>query len=243
MNQKTEMNQRYIDENDFEKAKFFSSFFLSMSFVLLLFLVHFIQWSMQSDFARFGVFPREVKGLSGILTSPLIHSDLEHLLSNSFSLLILMFGLFYFYREASATAFTIIYLLSGLFVWLFGRHSYHIGASGIVYGLAAYIFFSGLFRRDRKSMALSLIVVFLYGGMVWGIFPIKPEISFESHLAGALVGVVLAFAFRKYDPPEKYDWEEEEEDDDLDYGDTPEKIDDTDKLFGDDPDDDRRLFK
>lgn len=230
---------------DIEKAKIYSSAFFSLTFLAVLWAVHFFQWSLQTDLGRYGVMPREAGGLAGILTSPLIHSDLDHLISNSVSLLVLVFGLFYFYREASFPVFAMIYLLSGLLVWFIGRKSFHIGASGIVYGIAAYIFFSGLFRRDKSSMALSLIVVFLYGGMIWGIFPIAPGISFESHLAGALVGVVLAVIFRKYDPPEKYEWEEEgDEDDGLDYGDVPEKLDKDEGLFPDDPDDDdRRLFR
>lgn len=234
-----------IKEEDLEKAKIFSSALFSISFVLLLWAVHFLQWALQIDLSNFGVFPRSVKGLSGILASPLIHSDFEHIFTNSISLLVLVFGLFYFYRDASFTVFAVIYLLSGAIVWFVGRQSYHIGASGIVYGIAAYVFFAGLFRRDKRSMALSLVVVFLYGGMIWGVFPVAPEISFESHLSGALIGAGLAFIFRKYDPPEKYDWEDDDTDsDDLDYGDTPEKIDRTDELFPDDPDDDdRRLIR
>jgi membrane associated rhomboid family serine protease len=227
-----------------EKSKIYSSLFYSLCFVLILWIVHFIQWSLQSDFGKYGVLPREVKGLSGIFTAPLIHGDLDHLISNSLTLLILLFGLFYFYRTSSLTVIILTYLVSGLMVWVIGRRSYHIGASGIVYGLVAFIFFSGLFRRDKRSMALSLIVVFLYGGLVWGVLPIEPDISFESHLSGALIGVGLAFAFRNYDPPEKYEWEETDEDDGLDYGDTPEKIDEIDKLFdNDDDDENKRLLR
>ena len=231
-------------EADKDRAKIYSSIFFSFCFVGILWLVHFIQWSLQTDFGKYGVLPRDLKGISGILSAPLVHGDLDHLISNSFSLLILLFGLFYFYRSSSLTVFTLIYLLSGLFVWIIGRRSFHIGASGIVYGLAAFVFFSGLFRRDKRSMALSLIVVFLYGGLVWGVFPIKPDISFESHLSGALIGVALAFGFRKSDPAQKYDWEEDEEDDGLDYGDTPEKIDEVDRLFNNNDDDDKKgLFR
>lgn len=226
------------NQGDLEKARFYSSLFLSLGFCALLWCVFFAEWALQSDFSRFGVLPRVPSGLFGILTAPLIHSGADHLMSNSFTLLILLFALFYFYRDASFSVFSLIYILSGLSVWIMGRPSFHIGASGLVYGLAAFIFFSGLFRRDKKSMALSLIVVFLYGGMVWGVLPVKPEISFESHLFGALAGVALAFAFRKYDPPEKYEWEDEEySDDGLDYGDTPEQIEGGRNLFENDDDD------
>lgn len=225
-------------DKDLDKALILSSLIFSALFVLLLWAIHFYKWTSHADLGRFGVLPREIRGLAGILTAPLIHSDLEHLISNSFSLLILLFGLFYFYRESSASVFLLVYVLSGMIVWIFGRQSYHIGASGLVYGFAAFIFFSGLFRRDKSSMALSLIVVFLYGGMIWGVFPVSPEISFESHLSGAIVGTVSAFAFRKYDPPETYEWEEDEDEDGLDYGDKPEEIDETDRLFNTEDDDD-----
>ena len=238
MEYKKDNKGQIIDRDDLDKARFVTSLFLSLGFGLIIWFVYFAEWAMQADFSRFGVLPREASGLSGILTAPLIHSGLDHLLSNTFSLLVLLFALFYFYRDASFSVFGFIYILSGLSVWLVGRKSFHIGASGLIYGLAAYIFFSGLFRRDKKSMALSLIVVFLYGGMVWGVFPMKPDISFESHLFGALVGVALAFVFRNYDPPEKYEWEEEDSDDGLDYGDTPEKIDGGSNLFDNDDNDD-----
>jgi membrane associated rhomboid family serine protease len=230
------------DNEDAERARIYSSVFYSLCFVAILWIIHFVQWSLQSDFGKYGVLPREIRGLSGILTAPLIHGDFEHLISNSLTLMILLFGLFYFYRTSSLTVVILIYLISGMMVWLIGRKSYHIGASGIVYGLVAFIFFSGLFRRDKRSIALSLIVVFLYGGLVWGVFPVEPDISFESHLSGALIGVVLAFAFRKYDPPQKYEWEETDEDDGLDYGDKPEEISDIDKLFNDDDNNKKGLF-
>ncbi|HQY19635.1 MAG TPA: rhomboid family intramembrane serine protease [Ignavibacteria bacterium] len=213
-------------ESDLEKPKILSSFFFSGVFVLLLWIIQFLQWSLAKEFATFGVLPRTLTGLKGILTAPLIHADFSHLISNSFSLFLLLFGILYFYRSSAVKVFIIIYLVDGIMVWLFARMSYHIGASGLVYGFAAFLFFSGLFRKDRSSMALSLLVVFLYGGMVWGVLPVKPEISFESHLFGALTGIVCAFIFRKNDPPEKYEWEEEdyEEDDDYDDGKEPEDV-------------------
>jgi len=223
-------NNEYItadDKDDIksEKSKILSSFFFSGSFVLLLWIIQFIQWSAGKEFATFGVLPRTLSGLTGILTAPLVHADFSHLISNSFSLFLLLFGILYFYRTSAVKVFIIIYIVDGLMVWLFARSSYHIGASGLVYGFAAFLFFSGLFRKDKSSMALSLLVVFLYGGMVWGVLPVKPEISFESHLFGALTGIVCSYIFRKNDPPHTYDWENEDyEDEDYDDGKEPEDV-------------------
>jgi membrane associated rhomboid family serine protease len=135
-------------------------------------------------------------------------------LSNSFALLILGTGLRYGYPRAAGPVLVLVYLLSGLGVWCLGRESYHIGASGLTHGMMFFIFTTGILRRDRLSIALSLIAFFLYGGMVWSIFPQEPGISFETHFFGAASGVLAAFLFRRLDPlpPEKhYDWEDETE--------------------------------
>src|SRR3989339_1510740 len=102
-------------------------------------------------------------------------------------------------------------IIPGIFVWIFGRPAYHIGASGLIYGFVSFLFFSGLIRRDNRSIALALIVTFLYGGIIWGVLPIKAETSWESHLFGSIIGIMFAFIFRKADPAPKYDWEDEEE--------------------------------
>lgn len=219
------------EEDKLEKNKILSSFFYSGLFVLLLWMVQFTQWAIDKDISTYGVLPGKIEGLIGILTAPLIHADFSHLVSNSVTLFFLLFGIFYFYRTSVVKIFFIIYIVHGLLVWLFARQSYHIGASGLLYGFAGFLFFSGLFRKDKRSMALSLLIVFLYGGLVWGVLPTDPKISFESHLSGALVGIVCAFIFRKNDPPQKYDWEEEDyEEDDGDEDETEEeaeaKIDD-----------------
>jgi membrane associated rhomboid family serine protease len=160
---------------------------------------------------KLGVYPREFSGLVGILTAPLIHADFSHLISNSFTLFILFFGVIYFYRNSVFQVFIIIYIVDGILVWLTARSSYHIGASGLIYGFASFLFFSGVFRKDKRSIALSLLIVFLYGSLVWGVLPVEPGVSFESHLFGAITGLICAFIFRKNDPPKKYSWEKEEE--------------------------------
>ena len=128
-------------------------------------------------------------------------------------------AIFYFYREVAWKLYLGAILITGLWVWVFARPSYHIGASGMVYSFASFVFFSGIFRKYYRLIALSLLVVFLYGSMIWGIFPIDYRISWESHLMGGLSGVLLAYFYRKIGPsPKKYDWEDEdEEDEDQDF--------------------------
>jgi membrane associated rhomboid family serine protease len=168
------------------------------------------------DLSFLGVLPRKPEGLIGIFSCPLIHSDMKHLFANSIPLMILGGCLFYFYREIAIRTFLLVYFITGLCVWAGAREAYHIGASGVVYGLAAFLFFSGIFRRDGKLLAITLLITFLYGSMVWGIFPDffpNENISFESHFWGLIAGTLLAFYFRKEGPiPKKFDWEDEEED-------------------------------
>ena len=118
----------------------------------------------------------------------------------------------YFYPKVAYKVFTIIYFGSGILVWFFGREVYHIGASGIIYGFVSFLFFSGIFRKDNRSIALALVVIFLYGGLIWGVLPVEKGVSWESHLFGAIVGLISAFIFRKVDPPKRYDWEDENSD-------------------------------
>jgi membrane associated rhomboid family serine protease len=163
-----------------------------------------------------GILPRDMIGILGIISGPIVHANFSHLLSNTMPLLILGWTIFFFYSKVSYKSFIVIYVLTGLLVWLFAREVYHIGASGIVYGLVSFLFFSGIFRRDNKSIAIALIVTFLYGGIIWGVLPGQKGISWESHLFGGIAGIITAFIFRKIDPPKQYDWEDEEDDFDVD---------------------------
>jgi len=198
-----------------EKQKLIQSFFLPLLFVVLLWIVKLGEMAAQIDLGFLGVYPRNSEGLIGILTSPLIHADLKHLFANSVPLLVLGASLFYFYRELAVKTFLLIYLITGICVWMGAREAYHIGASGVVYGLASFLFLSGIIRRDGKLLAITLLVTFLYGSMVWGIFPeFFPEknISFESHFWGMASGVILAVYFRKVGPQRPtYEWEDEED--------------------------------
>lgn len=193
-----------------EKRKFFKSLALPLAFVLLLWAIHIIQILTKINLFKLGVFPRTFFGLKGIFTSPLIHSDYGHLFSNSLPLLLLGLGICYNYPTLSKRLFVIVYFFHGFLVWIFARQAFHIGASGLVYGFVAFLFFSGLIRRDNRSIALALIVTLLYGGLTWGVLPIKSEVSWEAHLFGSVVGIISAYIFRKVDPAPKYEWEEEQ---------------------------------
>ncbi|MBN1340140.1 MAG: rhomboid family intramembrane serine protease [Bacteroidales bacterium] len=187
-------------------------------FILLLWVIKGYEALTGHDLGFLGVYPRRPGGLWGILTSPLIHGDFRHLFANSVPLFVLGGCLFYFYREIAAKSFLIIYLVTGLWVWVGARSSIHIGASGVVYGLASFLFVSGILRKDGRLLAITLLVTFLYGSLVWGIFPDflqKQNISWESHLWGLVAGFITAVYFRKEGPQKKvYEWELEEEDED-----------------------------
>ncbi len=183
--------------------------------VLLLWCAFFLDEGFGLDLYRFGIFPRTVNGLIGIMAAPFIHGDFDHLLNNSIPLFVLGWALMYFFPRLAGRVLIASWLVSGLCVWATARSSYHIGASGVVYGLAAFLFTSGLLRKQRTLMGLSLLVVFLYGGLLWGMFPIFPRISWESHFWGGAAGVIMAFLFRHVpsavSDPRPITWDDEED--------------------------------
>jgi len=206
----------YSEEQfNLEKRIVNHSLFVSCSIIVILWLVKFFEIEFNLDFSTWGILPLNIKGLHGIIFSPLIHANLEHLTANTFPLFILTFTLFFFYRKSSYTIFVLIYLLSGMFVWLGGREAWHIGASGLIYGLAAFLFLSGILSFNIRLLTISMIVSLVYGGMFWGIFPVKPEISWESHLWGGVAGFGLALLFHKSAPSGYYDEGDEENDENL----------------------------
>lgn len=152
------------------------------------------------DLYRVGLMPRSSQGLLGIVTSPFIHADLGHITNNSTAALVLGWLLVYFYPKASWRVVLACWAMSGLWVWTTARHNYHIGASGIIYGLAAFLFFSGLFRRRIALMAVSLFIVLMYGSMWWGVLPLMPHVSWESHLFGGIAGIITAWYYRGLPP-------------------------------------------
>jgi len=195
-----------------EKKKFYHSLIFPSFFIFLIWFIKLTEIGLDTSFGKFGVFPQKMAGLAGILTSPLIHADFKHLADNTVPVFLLSFAIFYFYREIAYKIFFIIYFVSGLLVWFAGREAYHIGASGLVYGFASFLFFSGVLRKNMNLLAISLLVIFLYGSLVWGILPYDYKVSWESHLMGGLTGIVLSVYYRKQGPErKKYSWEEEED--------------------------------
>jgi membrane associated rhomboid family serine protease len=200
-------------EGAFYRKKLLLSLIIPGIFVFLMWLVKIIEILFEIDLSDLGIYPLTARGLPGIIFSPFIHADLNHLVNNSLPLFLLSVALFYFYSEIALKVFSWTYLLTGILVWFGGREAWHIGASGLVYGLASFLFFSGIIRKYYRLVALSLLVVFLYGEMVWGLFPgIYKNISWESHMLGFFSGIVLAIWYRKEGPQMPiYEWMEEEE--------------------------------
>lgn len=178
-----------------------------------LWMVHFSQWLLSLDLSPYGIFPRQVPGLAGILFAPLIHGSWAHLGANTGPVLILLAVLLYGYPRSARVVIPVVYLGTGLLVWLLARPVYHIGASGLTFGMLFFICTAGVLRRDKQAIALSLAALLLYGGMLGGLAP-APGISFETHAAAAVLGTILGFALRDLDPPpprKVYSWELEDE--------------------------------
>lgn len=184
------------------------------AFVGLLWIVRAVESVAGLDLVTLGVFPRRADGLQGVLLAPLVHGSWSHLVANTLPLLVLGTALLYGYPRSARLVVPAVYLGTGLAVWLLGRAAWHVGASGLSYGLLLFVFTMGVLRWDPRAIALAMIVFFLHGSMIWGVLPYDPEVSFESHLAGAAIGAGLAFALRRRDPPpprKRYDWEGEDE--------------------------------
>ena len=214
-NQYTE-EQKQLDKRIFRHSLFFPTFL-----VVILWLIRLFEVEFHLDLVQGGIYPLHEKGLPGILTAPLIHASFSHLMANTVPLFVLTLALLFFYRELAYRIFFLIWIISGTLVWLGAREAWHIGASGVIYGIAAFLFMSGIVRNNVRLLTISIIVVFLYGGLFWGIFPIKPEISWEGHLWGGVSGLILAIVYRKKgQPAEQTNWEEEEEDDETVSGET-----------------------
>ncbi|MES2838009.1 MAG: rhomboid family intramembrane serine protease [Bacteroidota bacterium] len=194
-----------------EKINWWNVLFFPLFFIALLWVVKYAEFVFDVSFAEFGIYPREWKGIVGVFTAPLVHGDVKHLFSNSIPLLVLGAGVFYFYRVVAFRVITFIYLATGFWVWISARPSFHIGASGVVYGLATFIFLSGVLRKNKYLMAFSLFVVFVYGSLIWGVLPLEVGISWESHLMGAIAGIIAAVHYRKIGiQKETFDWERED---------------------------------
>jgi membrane associated rhomboid family serine protease len=190
------------------------SFTIVASFTAVLWLIKIVETLLDANLFRYGIYPGQLSGLTGILLAPLIHGSFSHLFANTAPLLILGTALLYGYPKSAKIVIPTIYLGTGLAVWLFARPVYHAGASSLTFGFMFFVFTIGVIRWDRRAIALSMIVFFLYGSMIWGVLPNDDGISYESHFFGGMIGFILAVLLRNYDPysPEKkYNWDDDED--------------------------------
>jgi membrane associated rhomboid family serine protease len=183
------------DENQLKISK--SIFLIPIIYVVTIWVIYWIEIQFEFNFNKFGVFPRTLEGFRGVFLTHFIHSNTSHLFNNSIPLFVLLSCLFYFYKNVAYSILLIGGFLTGFLTWIIARDSFHIGASGIVYLLFSFIFFSGIIRKHYRLVALSLIIIFLYGSMIWYVFPIKEGMSWEGHLSGFLVGFLFSIIYRK----------------------------------------------
>ena len=182
-------------------------------FLLIMWGVKIFEILYSISYIDLGVLPRSFKGLKGIVFSPFIHKDLSHLINNSMPIIVLGSSLSYFYPRIKFRLVLWLYFTCGILLWGIGRSSFHIGASGFIYALASFIFFSGLMKKNKRLSALSLVVVFIYGSMFWGLLPTHENVSWEGHLSGLIAGLIIAFFFKNLGPKKDvYQWEIDEQD-------------------------------
>ncbi|MDR6967879.1 membrane associated rhomboid family serine protease [Flavobacterium arsenatis] len=197
-----------MNDNHFKFS--LSVFVLPLLFVLLLWLVFWFEITYKINLTEYGIHPRTFTGLRGIIFSPFLHGSMEHLYNNSIPLFMLVAGLRYFYREHFFKIIGFGILLSGFLTWVIARDSYHIGASGLIYVLVSFMFFKGIMTKYYRLVALSLLIVTLYGSLIWYVFPgVEEGISWEGHLAGLITGFVFASIYKtpEYQKMIKYEWE------------------------------------
>lgn len=202
------------------KPTLMDSIKLPLAFVGLWWVIQLMQYVFELEFGYLGIYPLSLSGLKGIFIAPMIHGDFSHLIHNSIPFLVLSTMILFFYRSVALRSFIMIYLLTGIAVWVGARSVFHIGASGVVYGLMTFVLGNGLFRRNIKSIVLALSVFIFYSGMLVGVLPNQEGISWESHLFGALVGLFVAFFYK-----------EEIEEDELDEEIIEDDIADADRPF------------
>lgn len=188
-------NFSYLNHSD--SSRFAYSFLPGLLFIGLIWLIHALAFFTGANLAWLGVMPRSFLGLVGVFLSPLIHADLKHLLSNTFPLLMLSGLILFLHQWRGVRVLVMVYILSGLLTWFIGRQAFHIGASGVVYGMAGFLLFRGVFDRDRGSLAIAFAVLFLYSGLFYGLFPDEERVSWEGHLAGLVAGLVAALVYGK----------------------------------------------
>lgn len=190
---------------------FLLAFRLVLGYVIVMWSVFVFDQLLDLGLIRYGLRPREAVGLLGLVTTPLLHYNLAHIGSNTLPLLVGGTMLLFLYPNAALRVVPALFFGTSLLAWLFARSSVHIGASGLIYGVLAFVFVSGVIRRDFRSIAAALLVWFLYGSMLWGVLPLGPNMSWELHASGLVLGAAAALAFRHWDQPpmKRYAWEDE----------------------------------
>ena len=216
-----------MEENK-DRKKFFGSLAIPALLVTLMWVVKVAEMAFSIDLSLWGLMPRNTHGLIGVLTMPFLHGNWEHLLANTPAVLVLGTALYYCYPTLANPVMLISWIASGLLTWCIGAPgSTHVGASALIYRLNLFLIVSGFIRRNRMLIVISLIMVFLYGSFIWGMIPAFAKlqnISWEGHLSGAIVGVLLAFILRKKGPQkEVHHWDDEDDsdNDDPDSGEKP----------------------
>ncbi|WP_397447325.1 rhomboid family intramembrane serine protease [Polaribacter sp. R77954] len=182
------------EENQLKISK--SIFIIPILYVSVIWIIYWIEIQFGYNFNKYGVSPRTLKGFRGVFLTHFIHSNTSHLFNNSIPLFVLLSSLFYFYKEIAYKTLILGGFFTGLFTWCVAKDSYHIGASGVVYMLFSFVFFSGLIRKHYRLVAQSMIIIFLYGSLIWYVLPIKDGMSWEGHLSGFLVGFCFSLIYR-----------------------------------------------
>ncbi len=181
--------------------------------IFILYALKILEVGMDWDFTRMGIYPRTQRGFFGIFAHTLIHSSFRHLLANTLPLFFLSWCLFFFYKEIAPYIFFTLWVVGGIITFIIGKPGWHVGASGLIYGLAFFLFFSGIVRKHIPLIAISLLITFIYGGLIWNMFPFfaKSTTSWEGHLSGAIIGIIAALLFKNYGPQKPNPFKEEEE--------------------------------
>jgi membrane associated rhomboid family serine protease len=203
-----------------EKSEFIRALIIPILFCIIFILFFLSEKILEINLQAFGLYPRNIKGIPGIVLHIFVHGSIQHLLNNLLSFFVLSVSLYYFYKKIASKILLLTWLITGCLLWSIGRDSWHIGASGLIYGLAFFLFFSGIFRKHIPLIAISFVVAFLYGNMVWHIFPWQQydPVSWEGHLSGGIAGLVLALMYKKEGPqrPVK-EWKEEENEEEKEF--------------------------
>ncbi|NLA24941.1 MAG: rhomboid family intramembrane serine protease [Bacteroidales bacterium] len=205
-----------VNESKLEGKRLILAATIPILVMFVCWMLKILEISLDISFSHYGIYPRDFHSWTGLIMMPLIHGDIAHIAANTVAFIVLVTGVFYFYKEFALKILLYSWIFTGLLTWLIGREAYHIGASGLVYAFAGFIFLSGVLRNHIQLMAISLLVVFVYGSMIWGIFPIKPQMSWEGHLSGLVTGFCLAYIYRKQGPQRKiYTWDDDDDDNDT----------------------------